>query len=46
MAQNMPNADSWRKLVEISGKQLESLEYLEQAAAAFLKKKGLLKEYE
>lgn len=41
-----PNADSWMKLVEIAGKQLESLEYLEQAAHSFLKKEGLLKEYE
>ncbi|HBI21450.1 MAG TPA: hypothetical protein DDY37_02500 [Legionella sp.] len=41
-----PNADSWKKLVEIAGKQLESLEYLEKSAHSFLKKEGLLKEYD
>ena len=46
MVQIRPNADSWRKLVEIAGKQLESIEYLEKAAHSFLKKEGLLKEYD
>ena len=39
-------SNSWRKLVEIAGKQVESLEYLERAASSFLKKEGLLKAYD
>lgn len=45
-SQIRPNAESWKKLVETAGRQLESLEYLEQAAAVLLKKEGLLKEYD